>query len=87
MKVHKARAGNLDLVEITAGTHVLDQPGCDISRTHVCGFCEPHRDVAGKVAMTRIARPLNGALDREIGSGCGQLWQLRQRCLENVSND
>ena len=77
----------IDLVEVAAVAYLVDQLRRDVSRALAGGLGQPHGDVTGKVAMTGVARALDSGRDRQVGSGFGKLRQLRQRRLENVSND
>ncbi len=86
VKVDKSRAGDLDLVEVAAVTHVLDKQGSDISRTLASGLGQPHGDVAGEVAVARVTRALERTDDGQVGGMFGQLWQFGQGGIENVGN-
>ena len=65
----------------------LDQLRRDVSRTHPGRLGQAHSKVAGEVAVTGVACTLDCGRDRQVSSGFGKLWKLRQRRLKNVSND
>jgi hypothetical protein len=77
MKIYKARARNVDFIDLVAVANPLDEHCGKLSGVFAGRLGQPHGNVARKVTMRRISCPLDGALNREF-AGC--LRKLRHVC-------
>ena len=77
VKIDKTRPCDVDLVDLFAVANSFHEHRGELSRILAGRLGQPHRDVARKITVRRIACSLNGTLNREIA---GSVRKLRHVC-------
>ncbi len=84
MKVDKARPGDVDAFDGRVLGKGIDNEAGDFTRVFLRGFRKAHRDIAGEVAVARVARSLHRIFDSEIRRGAAEFGQTGEGVLDEL---